>query len=370
MSPHNPKTAATVVVAIAGLGLLLGGCTRPAPSGPTINTPYADTDTDADADSDTDTDADSDADSDADTDADTDTIPPGPRLRVVGWNIEFLGDVGSEEYDAVVSILQRLDADVVVFNEIDPDEEDGLETLADTLGHDEVLYPSSNPFGTQRNAMMARVDVQTSRVWTGVDLSGDSAANDVTRYPVSMTVTPDGTDPITIVGSHLKSGEGDDDEFRRAVDAIRTAQAAQESGSARVLVLGDFNAEIDEGSGSPAAYTNIPSGMPGGYFLGDDLYDQLNGQGIANNVFANLENYGLVFVDAMQLDGRDVTREESGRRLDYIYASQEVHDSYIRSEIYDPKDEVGGLEKSGEEPERDATTKASDHLPVVIEFSY
>jgi len=340
------------------LAALAVACARPAPSSPTISTPYADADTDVDTDTDT------------DTDVDTDTIPDGPRLRIVGWNVEFLGDVGSDEYEATLSVLGRLDADVVMLNEVEPSDEDDLDAMADSLGYDEVLFPSSNPFGSQRNAMLARVPVDTARTWTGADLSGDGAANDVTRYPVSMTVTPDGTDPITIVGSHMKSGLSDTDEFRRAIDAIRTGQAAEASGSTRVVVIGDFNAEVDEGIGDPPTFTTIPAGTPGDYFLGDDLYGQVTGSGIANDVFGNLGNYGLLLVDALQLDGRDATREESGRRLDYIYATQEVHDSYIVSEIYDPKDEEGGLDKAGDVPDRDAATTASDHLPVVIEFSY
>jgi endonuclease/exonuclease/phosphatase family metal-dependent hydrolase len=342
--------------------LLLVSCARPGPQGTPGYTVGGDTDTD--------TDADADADADTDTDVDTDTIPDGPRLRVVGWNIQFTGSLGSDEYDATVDILRRLDGDVVVINEVDDDESDELAAMAAELGYDEVLFPSYNTFGSQRNAMMARVDVSLARVWSSADLSGDSAAEDVTRLPVSMTVTPDGADPITIVGTHMKSGFEDIDEFRRAVDAIRAAQAAVAGGSEQMLVLGDFNAELDEGFGSPSAFTSIPSGAPGDFYLGDDLYSQLSSGGIDNYVFDHLEEHGLYLVDALQLDGRDATREESGRRLDYIYASQAVLDAYPVAEIYDPRDEVGGLEKVGDVPAREAAETASDHLPVVVEFSY
>jgi len=351
------------MVVVSALALTHGlGCTRPAPDGTPGYTVGGDTDTDADADAD--------ADTDVDTDTDTDVIPDGPRLRVVGWNIQFTGSVGSEEYDATIDILRRLDGDVVVLNEVDDDESDELQAMADTLGYDEVLFPSSNPFGSQRNAMMARVDVQLARVWTGADLSGDSQAEDTTRYPVSMTVTPDGAEPITIVGSHMKSGFDDVDEFRRSVDTIRAAQAAVAGGSDKMLVLGDFNAELDEGFDSPATFTSIPSGTPFDYYLGSDLYDDLSNGGIDNFVFTHLEAHELFLIDALQLDGRDATREESGRRLDYIYASPAVHDAYPVAEIYDPRDEVGGLDKVGEVPAREAAETASDHLPVVIEFSY
>ncbi len=342
---------------------VLVGCQRLPPATTTPGT---------DGDADTDADADADSDTDADTDTDTDTDwPPGPTVRVVTWNVEFVGTVGSDEFDATVRVLARLDADVVFLNEVDSDERDELSALADELGYPTTFYPSDNPFGGQRNALMTRLSTRSVGDFTPSELSGDGSANDVTRYPVGAVFTlPEGGE-LAVVGTHLNSGFGWTEEFRRAVDSIRTVQAAENLGSigtGRVLILGDLNAEEDDRD--RGLVTSLPSGLPGAYFLGDDLYDLMDGDGIDIDPFLPMEEAGLSMVDALQLDGRDWTREESTRRLDYVWASSGVFDAGVRGEIYDPKDESldGGLEKFGDTPERSDAATASDHMPVFVDL--
>jgi endonuclease/exonuclease/phosphatase family metal-dependent hydrolase len=328
---------------------LILGCQRLPPS--TGTTPSGDADTD--------TDADTDSDSDSDTD--------GPTLRIVHWNIQFTGTVNSDEYNATVGILARLNGDVVALNEVDGDEGDELVEMADSLGYDITFFPSSNPYGYQRNAIMARIPVELLTDWTPAELSNDSRANDVTRYPVGVRLRPDDGDPIALVSTHLNSGFGDEEEFKRAVDIIRSTQAVLEYGDERMLLMGDFNAEVDDRD--TGSWSRQPSGMSSSYVLGSDLVDLLASDGISADPFAPIEDAGLIIVDALQLDGRDATREESWRRLDYAYASQAIHDAGLVSEVYDPRDEGrGGIEKFGATPGRDDATIASDHLPVVVEF--
>lgn len=346
------------------LPVLALGCQRlpPDTAGPPADTDV-DTDTDSDADTDTDT--------DSDTDTATDDWPTGPTVRFVHWNIEFLGSTSSDEYQAAIRVLERLNGDVVFLNEVEPEEVSSLNAMADELGYDTVLFPSDNPFGSQRNALMSRLAVQSLQDFSSTSLSGDGSALDVTRNPVGGVFTlPDGGEVIAI-GTHLKSGFGWTDEFRRAVDSIRSVQAAQRLGNLReerVLLLGDLNAEEDDRDSG--VVTTLPSDLPGSYYLGQDLYGELTGDGIQIDPFDPMEDAGLEMVDARQLDGRDWTREESGRRIDYVWASDEVFQVGVRGEIYDPKDEDldGALEKFGDAPDRDDAATASDHMPVFVDL--
>jgi endonuclease/exonuclease/phosphatase family metal-dependent hydrolase len=329
--------------------LLLPACIRRAP-------PVDDTDVPADADTDVDV--------DTDTDVDTDVAP----VRVVTWNVQSLGATDSGEWTAVHDVLRRLDADVVGLNEIDDTDLGPLNDLAGRLGYDTLVVPSSNPFGDLRNAMLTRLEVVEERVWTSAALSGDGGADDLTRLPVSVEVRTEGA-PLTVVVNHFKSGFDDDDEFRRTVDAVRTAQAAEQALTDAVVVMGDLNAEVQDGTGFPSTFTGIPSGMPSGYWLGGDLYDEMVSAGIENNPFAPLLDAGLQVLDATQPDGREATREASGRRIDYLVVSGAVVAGAPITEVYDARDDAdSALQLAADPPAREATVEASDHLPLVLEL--
>ena len=301
-----------------------------------------------------------------DDDDDT-TVPTGPQqVRIATWNVEELGYPGSEEYEAVAAILARIDADIIGINEIDAPEVGHIKTLGTDLGYTHVTVPSTNPFGDIRNAILTRLPVRDSAIHKPADLSGDADANDVTRYPVSVTV--DAGQAVTVVGQHWKSGFDDDDEFRRAVDSMRTAQAA-DTGTAWVVAMGDVNQDIGEPPWSPTLFTDVPAGMPSEYWLGSDLYDQLASGGIANDAFGPLSTVGLEIIEAQQLDGRYATRDVSDRRIDYVLGTEAVRATAV-GEIYDSRDDgQDGLSKSGEVLPRETSANASDHFPVVIEFT-
>ncbi|MCB9684583.1 MAG: endonuclease/exonuclease/phosphatase family protein [Alphaproteobacteria bacterium] len=307
----------------------------------------------------TDGDADTDVDADSDADTDHDTI------RVVTWNVETLGAAGTDEYVATRDVLARIDADVIGLNELTDGESSHLQDLADDLGMAFSLVPSSNPFGPLRNAVLTRLPVVTSHTWTSAELSGDNRANDVTRLPVSVIVEIDGG-TLALVSEHWQSGFYDSDTFRRCVDGERVGQAADEVDADIIVVAGDVNAELEDGLGNPAAWTSLPSGIPGSFWLGSDLYARVTGGGLPNDPFLSMTDRGLTPVDALQIDGRDTTRDSSGRRLDYLFVSSRAR--VAGSEVYDSRDDgSGGLPKAGSAPARDATARASDHFPVFID---
>lgn len=294
----------------------------------------------------------------------TGTQPPATPIRVATWNVEGLGAVGSGQYEAVRAILARIDADVVAINEIDAFEGEDLRALAADLGYATVLEESSNPFGSLHNALIARLPGTNARYHSSEDLSGDPDANDVTRRPVSFALDLG----VVIAGNHLNSGYEDADEFRRTVDGIRTAQVPPDP--TRGIVCGDINQEVTEAQDTPETFTDFPANMPGGFFLGGDLYADLTGGGIHNGPFPHFEAAGYAVVEAAQMDGSLATRNVSGRRIDYVLVGSDLVDRVVGAEIYDARDDGTGLglPKAGVAPERTASEVASDHLPVFVDL--
>jgi endonuclease/exonuclease/phosphatase family metal-dependent hydrolase len=291
---------------------------------------------------------------------------PDEVVRVLAWNVESLGTVSSADYAAVHDVLARIDPDVIAFNEINTGELDELDALAGALGYPTVITPNTNPFGGLHNAILTRLPVASQTIWTSEMLSGDAAANDLTRWPVAVEVTTPTGARLAVVSQHWKSGFYTVDEFRRVIDGVRTAQAARAASTPAVLALGDVNAELDDSPPGIATWSSIPSDVPSDYRLGDDLYSELTGGGIPNDVFLPMTDAGLVVVEARQMDGRDATRDESGRRLDHVFADPSI--LIVGAEVYDARDEsLGGLPKPGPEPERTSTETAADHFPVFVD---
>ncbi|MBT3222594.1 MAG: hypothetical protein HN348_26260 [Proteobacteria bacterium] len=292
-------------------------------------------------------------------------------FRVVTWNIESVGSTGSTQFQAAQSILQRLDADIVGINEVDDIDKSYLEQLAENLHYNYVLIPSSNPFGSLRNALLSRFEFVDSKIHTSAALSSDNDANDLTRLPVSAVLDLPNTDKnLAVVVQHWKSGFDDSDEFRRAIDGQRTAQAALTWNAELAIVMGDVNAQVDDMPDSPSNFGAIPSGTPYSYWLGADLYSLLDSSGVPNSPFAPFLDAGFVTVEASQLDGRTGTRE-SGRRIDYLMVNPALAAATIDAEVYDSRDEsFGGLEKWGEPLERATSAEASDHYPVFADFTF
>lgn len=306
------------------------------------------------------------------------TVPgstgPGPTaqaLRLVTWNLEALGSPDSAQFEAVEAVLARLDADIVGLNELEDGEAVALGTLAERLGYPHVVIGHGG-FGWIYNAVLSRLPPATSHVWASTDLCDDPSANDLTRLPVSVEVElPDGS-VLAVVQQHYKSGYDDSDDFRRTVDAIRTAQVAAAAATDQVVVMGDINAELLEGTGWPSSFRALPTiDMPSSYWLGNDLWTELTDEGLINNAFLPLQALGIEPLDAQQPDGRWGTRDASGRRIDYVFASEPLRAHTIETVVYDARDDAGvTLPLAGSPPPPQATLDGSDHFPVVAEIRW
>ena len=299
-------------------------------------------------------------------------------VRIATWNIETVGLAGTVEYEAALDVLDRIGADVVALNEIASSADTAnLEQLASEAGYPHVTYSSGAPFGSDRNAVLSIFPFSVSPVeHTSASLSGDPLADDITRLFLEVVIdVPGNALDLTLITQHWKSGTGNDDEFRRAIESIRIGQSIADLSSEfdAYVILGDVNEESDSVPRTPDPFVALPSGLPGSFSLGSDLALQLAGDGIGNDPFANLEDASGVnaeIVPSLQLDGSDATRPSSGRRLDYILVSDALVSLGVSAEVYDSQDEglTGGLSKVGSPLAASTSTDASDHFLVFADI--
>jgi len=292
------------------------------------------------------------------------------EVRVATWNVESLGEPGSVQYEAVAKVLRRLDADVVLLNEVGLAEHGWLASLGESAGYPVVEVAEEVPYGDLGNAVLSRLPLVEVAFPTSATLSGSGSAWDQTRFPAVLVSEIPGTGrELTVVGQHFKSGFDAVDVFRRNVDAVRVAQAAARWGGELVVAGGDLNEEVGSVPGAFAPFTMAPSGLPGGYRLGADVEGRLAAGGLPNDPFAPFREAGLTEVDAVQRDGGLATRPTSGRRIDHLYVSQDVAVAGLRSEIYDSADEaLDGLANKGARLDYNTVSQAADHLPILISF--
>jgi endonuclease/exonuclease/phosphatase family metal-dependent hydrolase len=307
------------------------------------------------------------------TDSDSDVTAGPVTVRVMTWNVQSLGAVGTADFTTAEAVVARVNPDVLGFCEIVDVDLDDLATFASDLGYGPPVVADTNPFGEQRQAILTRLPIETSEFAKSPELSGDSRANDITRWPVFADLTlPNGAGSLRVISEHWKSGDGDTDQFRRTVDGLRVAQSTSLGDrSAPVLAMGDVNADIGDAQPTPEMFHIAPSDLPSSYDLGKDLATKMDRDGLLNNPFVALADVGLVPVDAAQLDGRLTTRPTSGRRIDYIFLDADLRQQ-AAAQVYDCLDESigGGLPLSGEAPSRDACSTASDHLPVFVDLTF
>ncbi len=291
-------------------------------------------------------------------------IGDGTDATVVGWNIEGVGDPDSGQFAAAVEVLEAIDPDVVALSEISSaDDAEHLLALAAALDLDHIVQADGAPFGAMRMAVISRWPFVESAVLDAATLSGDPAANDLSRDIVIAVVEVPGAAPLTVVPVHFKSGGANDDQFRRAVESRRTVQALGDLDPTRApyVVLGDFNEEIDRVPRTPEVFRDLPDDLPGAFRLGADLDDRLVAAGLLNDPFAPLldpAGPAMTALDAATAAGHTGTRPSSGRRLDYALVSPALAPD-ARAALYSSADA---------DPDDDASTAASDHLPVVVEL--
>lgn len=308
------------------------------------------------------------------------TAAPHPgqgSLRVATWNIKTVGIPGTLGFNSTIDVLQRLQPDIIAINEVNGAVEiPELIQLANMAGYPHVIVAGENPFGGLRNAILSKLPFVSTGFLMSDDLSGDPLANDITRTILTAVVDVPGGGQLTFVCGHWKAGVDDIDEFRRAIESIRTVQTLGGLNSLQdaFVIAGDLSEEIDDVPQSPSPFTSIPPGEPMGFVLGSDLAAELAGPGIVNDPFFYLQDAAqgdARALDAEQLDGNDATAEFSGRRLDYLLVSRNLWSTCPPAEVYDSTDEGlgGGLPKFGTPLGASTSLEASTRYPVFADLT-
>lgn len=291
-------------------------------------------------------------------------------IRVATWNVQTVGSVGTVEHLAALAVLNRVDADVLLLQEVNGTaDETNARTLAAEAGYPYTAFAPQGTFGGLHDAVFSRLPFTDQRFLASSDLSVDPNADEITRTFVRVTVSVGGND-LTLMSLHLKSGSTDNDEFRRAVEAMRVTDAlADLDPTDNYLVAGDMNEEIGDVL-SPTWFSSVPTGMPVSYTLGSDLSVLLPSPGIHNDPFTTMLSAALTDPGASQIDGSIATRPSSGRRLDYVLVSDSLLQTWPDTQVYDSSDEGlgGSLPLAGSAPGSTASLDASDHLLVFADL--
>lgn len=298
------------------------------------------------------------------------------ELRVVAFNIQEVGIVGTGPYAALVRILARLNGDVVCLTEVDASEADALSALATATGYPYFAQAGiSTPMaGGLTNACLSRFPILTAESRSSDDISPDFDANETGRDILLIRVdVAEASAPVTALVVHYKSGFDHADFFRREVEALRTTQLLEQSrarfpGDA-FLVMGDVNEDV--ATETAEVYNDFPFGMPFSYRFGSDLDFP-----VTYGPHATLAAAGLTTADATWEDSATEagTRYASDRRIDYILfdgltlLADEVYDPCRDNGVDDPP--VGQfMQKAGDPLECADGERASDHRPVMADFA-
>jgi len=292
------------------------------------------------------------------------------QLRVATFNIENgPGSVGTISYNAVRDILLRVDADVVAFQEWRSGDLADLAQLAIDTGYGVTALGDIGDCDLNlRHGYFSRFPITDIH-----HVMSPSGAADLVRSPTRVVVAvPGAANPLVFWNMHHKAGDGSDDEFRRAVEAIRIMDNIDDYLAANpshdeFLVLGDMN--DDDRDFQTIAFTSLPGGLPACYDLGADIGFPVPYATFPTDHYGP-PGFGLFKIEAFQEDTvSPVTRPVSGRQLDYIFVSDAIKGSGFgppQGEIYSSiqDDGIGGLPKSGVPLPAATSAEASDHLLV------
>ncbi len=296
------------------------------------------------------------------------------NVRLASYNVLFgVGLPGSPEYTAVKSVIQRVNPDIIGFQELLNTDYDNWVTLAAELGYPHIAYGnSSGPLtGSQRLGFFSRYPI------TGTaEVTEFPGATELTRFPLRIEVeVPGALNPFAVYVVHYKAIGGEVNQFRRAIEARRTVSnlvAYLESNplNTEYAIIGDFNE--DTANPQVDVVNALPTGLPASYALGSDVQFPVAYRLFPTDRFAIA---GLEPVVAFQEDStQDSTYGNSGGTLDYILLSEDIMTSPYGApagEVYNSTrdDGVGGLPKFGSPLASTTSADASDHLLLFADFN-
>lgn len=329
-------------------------------------------------------------------------------VRIASYNVLFGIDTGSDrtnalpddDYAAVLATFQRVQPDIVCFQELSLSDKAAWLQMAATLGYQYYAFASTTGgtfAGEARLGIWSKYPILSSAEVKETVV--DPAAKEMTRWPLHAVIqVPGALQPFHVFSVHNKSGTTDKtSRLRRAFEMHRllnyvTNLIAQYPLDSEYAILGDFNDTI-EGSVGLGQTTNFPKSYYQDRLAAGALGSTYNdGFDIPWNNATNggwlmpyryyptdrLGALGMVAVPAAHTGGTNVWTHDhgtgSGYRLDYILFSDEiVNNAYgpPAAEVYvSSGDGVGvGLTKYGSPPATNTSAYASDHRMVFADFN-
>ena len=296
-------------------------------------------------------------------------------VRVATYNIEHgVGTVGSAKYLAISSILARVDADIVGFQELQTDTRTEWETLAASLGYEYTAFGESSGFlsGPFYNGYYSRFPILSTH-----NVFSPPGANEISRPPFRAVIdVPETAAPLVLWNLHHKALSGQSNEFRRAVESIRCAQDIELYLNANpthldYIVFGDMNADVTQPQS--AQFFSLPSDLPFSYSLGSDITFPVPYAVFPRDAYEPA-GHGMAMLPAFhQNSSAQNTFIFSSGRLDYIFVSSNVLNNPLgapATEVYNSNRDsgAGGLPKVGDPLPAGTSSTASDHYLVFADI--
>jgi endonuclease/exonuclease/phosphatase family metal-dependent hydrolase len=327
-------------------------------------------------------------------------------VRIASYNVYFGIDTGSDrasfpaddDYAAVLASFERIQPDIVCFQELlNADKQAWLEAAA-TLGYPYYAF-SSVEGGTLAGDMRLGVWSKYPILWSDEvkETVNDAAAREMTRWPLHAVIeVPGALNPFHVFSIHNKSGTTVKSErLRRAFEMYRTVNyitnmIATYPLDTEYAVMGDFNDTI-EGAVGAAQNDNFPKSYYEERLAAGSLGSTYNdGWDIPWNTDPNwLMPYKYYPTDRLGVAGMESVYashtggtnnwthdhgDGDGYRLDYILFSDEIMSSpygapaaEVLFSLTDAADV--GLTKYGSPLAANTSSNASDHRMVFCDFN-
>jgi|GEM_PF-977692 exonuclease III len=313
----------------------------------------------------------------------------------VAYGIDTSKDAGTSndvDYVAVSNIVQRVQPDILCFQELYADEDmQAWIALAAKLGYP---YYAMSSGGSLDNSM--RTGVWSKYPITRTDVIKetyyDPNAVEIMRWPIVATIeVPGALYPLHVSSTHNKAGTTTKSaRLQRAFEMYRIVQyfqrlvASNPVENVQYAIMGDFNDDIgltQNDSFDLAYYQSVLGSLSAGFNDGFDIPWNTNSSWTLP--YSKYPTERLSYVNMGWINpahtGTNLTwthyyTTESGRyRLDYILFSDEIMNSAYGSptgEIYNAEfDGPGvGLFKPGPVPPANASYDASDHRMLFADF--
>ena len=256
------------------------------------------------------------------------------------------------QVQAIARQLRHLNADIITLNEIPNGQRHEMTNWMTAFFPGYQLAVSSGTDGVLRSGVISRFPIARTQSWLdGVELTEFGYDGTFTRdlFEAELVV-PGATEPFHVFTTHLKSGSDGDSQDRRAAEASAISNFfvnvfIPTNGTRPYVLTGDMNEDIYS---PPSANTRKPIQRLIAPPTGLELTTPLNPYSLSSLTFSIQSSNGL------------------SKRYDYALPAGVLANNIVGSEVF-----RSDLLPVPPPPllTTDSAT-ASDHLPVMLVFSY